>query len=361
MGDNVTVLDCDGHIIESIPEMVEYMDPRIRHIVLRPSRNRQGVFAQLDSIHYPRNLNLSEEERTPTRDRVNASDHRMGSAEDWVAFLEKSGVEQTVMFPSEGLSVGFFQQADYAALVCRAYNDYVADRYRKVDKRLYPVGLIAMQDVKSAVAELRRAVLELGLNAVMLPSRGLPLHLGHDYYWPVYEEAANLGCALGVHGGSSVGLGADTFTDPTAARALRHPVPLALEMISMIHHGVLDRYRDLRVGFFEGGCAWTVLLMDRQDRDESVYTTRHGKKRTIEEYLSCGQVLVGCEGNDEVLSYVKQKAGIDAFAFATDYPHEVDLVAAKQMIQGALERPDLTLDEKKAVMGENAKRFFRLQ
>ncbi len=34
---------------------------------------------------------------------------------------------------------------------------------------------------------------------------------------------------------------------------------------------------------------------------------------------------------------------------------------AKQMIQGALERPDLTLDEKKAVMGGNAKRFFRLQ
>ena len=101
--------------------------------------------------------------------------------------------------------------------------------------------------------------------------------------------------------------------------------------------------------------------MDRQDRDESVYTTRHGKRRTIEEYLTSGQVLVGCEGNDEVLSYVKQKAGIEAFAFATDYPHEVDLVAAKQMIQGALERPDLTLDEKKAVMGGNAKRFFRLQ
>jgi len=31
MGENVTVIDCDGHIIESIPEMVEYMDPRIRH------------------------------------------------------------------------------------------------------------------------------------------------------------------------------------------------------------------------------------------------------------------------------------------------------------------------------------------
>jgi hypothetical protein len=63
------------------------------------------------------------------------------------------------------------------------------------------------------VKELRRLVLDLKVPGAMLPSRGLPLQLGHDYYWPVYEEAANLGCALGMHGGSSLGLGADSFTD----------------------------------------------------------------------------------------------------------------------------------------------------
>ncbi|MGH7771032.1 MAG: amidohydrolase family protein [Candidatus Binatia bacterium] len=356
----VKVFDCDGHIIESIPEMAEYMDPGIRDVALRPSRNRQGVFAGLDAIHYPRNLNESGEALKPTRERVNASQHRMGSAEDWVAFLNKTGMEQTVMFPSEGLSVGFIQQADYAVKVCHAFNDYVADRYRKVDKRLHPVGLIPMQDVQAAVKELRRLVVDLGLPGAMLPSRGLPLHLGHEYYWPVYEEAANLGSALGIHGGSSLGLGADTFTDPWAARTLRHPIPLALEMVSLIYHGVFDRYRGLRIGFFEGGCAWVVLLMDRMDRDESVYTVSTGKKRSLREYLSSGQILIGCEGNEEVLSYVARHVGIEAFAYASDYPHEVDFVAAKQMIHETLERPDLSLAEKEAVLGGNAKRFFRL-
>lgn len=79
MGEKISVLDCDGHIIESIPEMAEYMDPRIRRIALSPSRNRQGVFAGLDNIHYPRNLNLPEEESKPSRERVNASGYRMGS------------------------------------------------------------------------------------------------------------------------------------------------------------------------------------------------------------------------------------------------------------------------------------------
>ena len=39
------VLDCDGHIIESIPEMVPFLDPIDRDIALKPTRNRQGVFA----------------------------------------------------------------------------------------------------------------------------------------------------------------------------------------------------------------------------------------------------------------------------------------------------------------------------
>ena len=46
--------------------------------------------------------------------------------------------------------LGFFHQADYAVLICRAFNDYVLERYRKIDPRLYPMGLIAMQSVKEA-------------------------------------------------------------------------------------------------------------------------------------------------------------------------------------------------------------------
>jgi uncharacterized protein len=360
MSDNISVFDCDGHIIESIPEMVQFLDPVDREVALHPSRNRQGVFASLDDMHYPRNVRKSGEVEAPRRPRVDASNHRKGSGEDWVAFLEKSPVVEAVLFPSEGLSVGFFQQVDYAVRVCRAFNDYVSERYRKLDKRLHPMGLIAMQDVQEAIKELRRLVLDLKLPGAMLPSRGLPLHLGHDYYWPVYKEAAQLGCVLGIHGGSSIGLGADTFTDPWAARVLRHPMPLALEFVALVYHGVLDRYKDLRVGFFEGGCAWMLLLKDRMDRDDNVYTTSTGHARSLNDYLASGQVLVGVEGNEWILPYVIKQCGAEAFAYASDYPHEVDLVAAKEMIHDTVERPDLTHAEKAAVLGENAKRFFRL-
>lgn len=358
MAAQVALTDCDGHIVESIPEMAEFMDPRIAAIALNTDRRRPAVFPSLDSIHYRQLEDQFSEE--PARPRENASEHRMGSAEDWVAFLDRSGIEQSVMFTSAGLSVGFIMQANYAVLVCRAYNDYIYHRYRRVDPRLHPMALIPMQDVNEAVKELRRCVLELGLPGAMLPSRGLPLHYGHEHYWPVYEEAAGLRCTLGVHGGSSLGFGADTFTSSAAARTLRHPIPLALALVSLIQHGVFDRFQDLRVGFFEGGPAWVALVDDRMTRDEDVYMVRRGMRGSLRDYLSSGQILIGCEGNEEILPYISKRVGLDAFAFASDYPHEVDVVAANKMVEETLERADLTQEEKAGVLGGNAKRFYRL-
>jgi hypothetical protein len=50
---------------------------------------------------------------------------------------------------------------------------------------------ISLQDIDEAVLELRRAVHQLGMAGAMLPSRGLPLDLGHKTYWPLYAEAEN--------------------------------------------------------------------------------------------------------------------------------------------------------------------------
>ena len=51
----ISVTDCDGHLVESIPEMVDYLDPLIRPVVTRQSRQRQGLFPSLDGYHYPGN------------------------------------------------------------------------------------------------------------------------------------------------------------------------------------------------------------------------------------------------------------------------------------------------------------------
>ena len=120
----INVVDCDGHIVESIPEMAEYMDPGIRHVAVASGRQRTGVFPNLDAIHYPNALEstgsvpgpggqLLKEAEAPVR----ASDYRTGSGEDVQAFLEKADLNNSVLFPSEGLSVGFIQVTNYATTI----------------------------------------------------------------------------------------------------------------------------------------------------------------------------------------------------------------------------------------------------
>ena len=352
--EQVSVIDCDGHLIESIPEMAEYMDPSIREHALNPSRNRQGVFPSLDGYHYPTSERMENEFET----KVRASSHRTGSAEDILAFVEKANLEYTVVYPSEGLSVGNIGVPEYAERICRAYNDYVADRYRRVSPRIHPAALIPMQDPKAAVAELRRAVRELDLRAAMLPSAGLPLHLGHEHYWPVYEAAADLGCVLGVHGGANLDIAPlGTFSNRLGARLLWHPMPLMVALVSFVYHGVFDRLRDLHVAFLEGGAAWAVPIFDRMERDGDFYAAA---SRRLPEYLASGQILIGCEGNDPSLAYLAQRVGVDAFAYASDYPHEVDLPGAQRMIRETFEQPGLTPAQCAAILGGNARRFHRL-
>ena len=265
--DNYSVVDCDGHVVESIPEMAEFMSRRIKDHALKPSRNRQGVFPSIDGMHF-----ALHEENAQTKRRVTASEYRPGSGEDWLAFLDRAKIERSVLFTSEGLSIGFIQIPKYAVEVCRAYNDYVYQRFAKLSDRLRPMALIPMQDVPAAVQELRRAVKDLGLPGAMLPSTGLPLHVAHESYWPIYEEAEKLDCPIALHGGANCeGAGLETFTNFTASHILHHPIPLMVGIIGFIYHGVLDRFPNLRVAFMEGGVGWLASLLDRAERDENYF------------------------------------------------------------------------------------------
>jgi predicted TIM-barrel fold metal-dependent hydrolase len=149
----------------------------------------------------------------------------------------------------------------------RAWNNYVADQYLKRSPQFKAVALIPMQDVSSAVVELRRAVKELGMVGVYVPSNGLRKHLSAKEFWPVYEEAEKLDCPIGIHGGWYRDLGFDTFTRFPGTRALGMPFPLAIAMTGMIQDGVWDAFPKLKIGFLEGGTSWIPLVIDRLERE----------------------------------------------------------------------------------------------
>ncbi len=332
--------DADGHVIDRGRDIYEFIESPLRDVPVG------WHLPSLDRFHTPNNSFLAYPE----------SSFQRADADRWLEFLEKADIEWSVLYPSNGLAFGLVIYPEWAVAYAKAYNNWLHERFLRVSPRLKGAALIPMQDVPSAVIELKRTVNELGFVAAVIPSNGLYTHLSDEKYWPIYEEAEKLDCALSIHGGSYGDLGFNTFTSFPAAKALGMPFPLAIALTGMMADGVLDRFPKLRIGFLEGGSAWVTLVLDRLTR-EMEYGGLELQKAP-DEYFRDGRLFIGCEGNEKALSYVIERIGHESMVFGSDFPHEVTIDNCMEEINEILEREDLDKDHKLAILSDNTRRFY---
>jgi predicted TIM-barrel fold metal-dependent hydrolase len=350
------IIDADGHINDQAcgDAIARYM----------PKGNQMArLFPEFDHLHF----------RYLKQNRLATGNP---SPEDWLQFLDDTGISWTVLYPTAGLAVGRIVAEDWAVIACKAYNNWLYENFVNKSPKLKGVGLIPFQNMEAAIAELYRAVKELGLLGGMLPSNGEAIqgHLGNKIYWPLYEAAEKLGCCLAVHVGCLHHMGLDSFSTYYPAHALGHPFSLMIQAAGMLAHGVFDRFPKLRVAFLEGGTTWVPFFLDRLDRS---YHAGHvqldlegnllggpqpGEKASdyFKRQLREGRIFVGFDCDDDGLGTAVKKGGREPFLFGSDFPHEVfDAKKCRHEIDELLERDDLAQADKEAALGANALRFYR--
>jgi uncharacterized protein len=350
------IIDADGHINDHAcgEEIAGYM----------PKGNQMAkLFPEFDHLHFRYLKQTRRNTGNPT-------------PADWANFLDETGISWTVLYPTAGLAVGRIMAEDWAVIACRAYNTWLYEHYLNKSPKLKGVALIPFQNVDAAVAELRHAVKEFGMLGGMLPSNGEAIqgHLGNKVYWPIYEEAEKLGCALAVHVGCLHHMGLDSFSTYYPAHALGHPFSLMIQAAAMLAHGVFERFPKLRVAFLEGGATWVPFMMDRLDRSyhdghmqldlegNLIGGPQQGEKASdyFKKHLREGRIFVGFDCDDDGLGAAVKKGGREPFLFGSDFPHEVfDAIKCRHEIDELLERDDLTGADKEAALGGNALRFYR--
>ena len=350
------IIDADGHINDHArgEEIAAYM----------PKGNQMSkLFPEFDHLHF----RYLKQNRRATGNPT---------AEDWNQFLDKTGISWTVLYPTAGLAVGRIMAPEWAVVACKAYNNWLYEKFLSNNSQLKGVALIPFQDVDAGIRELRRAVKELGMLGGMLPSNGEAIqgHLGNKIYWPLYEEVERLGCALAVHVGCLHHMGLDSFATYYPAHALGHPFSLMIQCAGMLAHGVFDRFPKLRVAFLEGGATWVPFMMDRLDRSyhaghmqlnlegELIGGPKQGEKASeyFKKQLREGRIFAGFDCDDDGLNTAVEKGGRQSFLFGSDFPHEVfDAAKCRHEIDELLGRRDLSNDDKEAVLGGNALNFYR--
>ena len=206
------------------------------------------------------------------------------------------------------------------------------------------MGLIPLHEPDEAVAELRRIVEELHFAGAMLPGTGasqLQNHLGDERYWPIYEEADRLGCALGIHGGVHDNMGLDDMSPYAPVNALGHPFGQMVNFAGIVFNGVFDRYPNARFGFLEAGAAWFVNCLDASSAPEQPRPvgTQRGflqlkDNESVPDYAQhwTRADLRGLEGDEADPALRRAPRGQQAVPLLVDFPHEVNHATAKEEI-----------------------------
>jgi predicted TIM-barrel fold metal-dependent hydrolase len=152
---------------------------------------------------------------------------------------------------------------------------------------------------------------------------------------------------------------ADRFSNYAQVHLLSFPVDQMVAFTALALGGVFDRHPTLRVAFLEAGVGWLPYLVDRahehkEKRGDLLPDLRSEPRELIER----GQVYVSFECEDPFLGTYVETFGPTSVLFASDYPHwDADwpgCVAAAQKLAEPLGDAAVA-----AVMGENARRFYR--
>jgi uncharacterized protein len=330
------ILDSDMHIMEPPDLWERYID---RKFQARAPRGVTSTNVRDLRMVYPDGRDWA---RTTTRQNDSARGHNFernqsvyrGDAElGWtpqvqLEAMEIEGIDVAVLYPTRGLRALVVEDmdAEFAAALARAYNDWLYDFCKVEPKRLIGAGMISPYDMNDAIAEARRCAEQLGFRAVFLRANPLVKHQWHDdYYTPLWEALEDLNLALGFHESTGTGkrqIGERLEPNLMLRRVYAQPMEQMLALGSFCAGGVLARHPRLRVAFLEANCSWLPWLLWRLDegweREGDVWAP--DVKEAPSTYFK-RQCVVSVEPDEATVKQVIDHLGGRGIVFSTDYPH----------------------------------------
>ncbi|MFI5589539.1 amidohydrolase family protein [Amycolatopsis sp. NPDC051758] len=250
---------------------------------------------------------------------------------------------------------------DQAAALCRAANDRLSQAVAAHPDRLQGLAALPWQLPAAAVAELDRAVTELGLRGVLILGRPGAGFLDDPAHHPVLERIAALGVPLYVHPFHPVpqvqqayyaGF-ADKVTAELSLGGWGWHHEAGIHVLRLILAGVFERLPGLQVVSGHWG-EMVPFFLSRLDDVLSPADT--GLSRTITEtYRAHVWVTPSGMFHRPQFDFVRAVVGLDRLIWSADYPF-LHLDGTREF----LDELDVTPEDREKITHRNAQRLFRL-
>jgi uncharacterized protein len=277
--------------------------------------------------------------------------------------LDTEGIDVQVVYPNIMAMASHLDDGDLAAAMCRAYNNYTADKSKAFNGRVRGIAAVALQKPDEAAQELRRAIKDLGLVGTVVTGTVGQRNLDDPYFEPFFREANDLGAAVGVHWitGCFDSPGQERFKAPYFyIHMVGMPFNLMIGIMTLIGGGVMEKYPRIKFVFLEIGAAWLPYWMWRMD-DHYSRSMHHpdGVPKKPSDYVKSESCFVSCEPDEDGLAHTAGVIGTDRIVFASDYPHgDCDFPHSVTKFR---KRSDISEEIKEKILWENAARLYGIR
>jgi aminocarboxymuconate-semialdehyde decarboxylase len=228
-------------------------------------------------------------------------------------------VDVQVVSPMPELLSHWFP-ADDADALCRHVNESIATLCAGDPQRLMGIGMVPMQDAVLAARRLEE-IKSLGLRGIEIGTHINGMALGDARLDDVYAAAEQAGLMVMIHPLHPVGL--DRIGGrPELAAVAAFPLETALAAVSLMTHGVLERFPKLRILLSHGGGALSWILPRLQHAYGLGPPLRSLFARDPADAVKLfyyDTVLYDRSG----LQYLADKVGADRLVVGSDYPFTI--------------------------------------
>ncbi len=160
--------------------------------------------------------------------------------------LDEYGVAAAVLTGSTVYGASVHPNVDYAAALCRAFNDWTLDTWIAADRRFFGSISVSAVDPYQAAQEIHRLGKHPRMVQVIIPA-GARMPFGNRFYHPIYEAAQEYCLPVCIHFGSE---GTGVSGPPTGVgypsyyleMRMARPQNAMAHVSSLICEGVFEKF-----------------------------------------------------------------------------------------------------------------------
>lgn len=236
----------------------------------------------------------------------------------------------------------------------RFLNDHIAETVAKEPNHFIGLGTVPMQDVRLAIKEMERCVKQLRMPGLEIGSNINGKNLSDKEFFPFYEEAERMGCALFIHPWEM--MGEKQMEKYWLPWLVGMPAETSRAICSMIFGGVFEHFPKLRVAFAHGGGSFPFTI-GRIEHGHKVRPDLTGVDNPVNPRDYIGKFWIDSLVHDkDAFRFLLDVMGENTICLGSDYPFPLGEHQPGRLI----EKMDLGKKLTKKLFQRNAEKWLGL-